>query len=59
MSRRDSLWFILAVPIGVAVALFVGPTYLESLPIWLKLVMAGAGCCVIAAIAVYSRRRAR
>ncbi len=56
-STRDG--FGLAVFLGTLVALVVGPTYLKPLPVWMKLVLAVAGCCVIAAIAVYSRRRAR
>jgi hypothetical protein len=49
----------LAIFIAVLVALVIGPTYLQPLPIWLKLVIAVAGLCVIATIAIYSRRRAR
>jgi hypothetical protein len=45
--------------LAVVMALIIGPKYLKPLPIWVQLVIAGAGCCVIAAIAVYSWRRAR
>jgi hypothetical protein len=58
-SWRDRLPLAVAVPIAVVVTLWVGPAYLQPLPIWMKLVLAAAGCCVIATIAIYSRRRAR
>jgi len=59
VSRRDTLLlFGLALPLSVSLVTFVvGPTYLRPLPTWLKLVIAGACGCVIAALAVYSRRR--
>jgi hypothetical protein len=61
MSKRDTvLAFGLVVPVSASLMTFVvGPTYLEPLPTWLKLVIAGACACVIAALAVYSRRRTR
>ncbi len=61
MSKRDTvLLFGLALPLSVSLVTFVvGPTYLRPLPTGLKLVIAGACGCVIAALAVYSRRRAR
>jgi hypothetical protein len=61
MSKRDRvLAFGLVVPLSASLMTFVvGPTYLEPLPTWLKLVIAGACACVIAALAVFSRRRAR
>ena len=37
----------------------IGPTYLNPLPMWVKLVLIAAGCCLIAGVAIYSRRRAR
>ena len=58
-SWRDRLTLAVAVPVAVVVALWVGPAYLQPLPIWVKVVLAAAGCCVIAAVAIYSRRRAR
>jgi uncharacterized membrane protein len=58
-STRDKYIVALAVPIAVVIALIVGPTDLNPLPIWVRLVIAGAGLCVIATIAVYRRRRAR
>jgi hypothetical protein len=49
----------LAIFIGVAVALLAGPAYLRPLPMWVKLLLIVAGCCFIATVAIYSRRRAR
>lgn len=49
----------LAVFIGVSVVMLIGPAYLRPLPMWAKLVIVVAGCGFIAAVAVYSRRRAR
>ena len=37
----------------------VGPTYLRPLPMWAKLLLIVAGCCFIATVAIYGRRRAR
>jgi hypothetical protein len=61
MSRRDVvLVFGLVVPLSAALMTFVvGPRYLEPLPMWSKLVIAAGGACAIAAIAIFSRRRAR
>jgi peptidoglycan/LPS O-acetylase OafA/YrhL len=58
-SWRDRLWLGLAVFIGVSVVMLIGPAYLRPLPMWAKLVILVAGCGFIAAVAVYSRRRAR
>ena len=59
MSRRDTvLLFGLVVPVSAAImTLIVGPRYLNPLPMWLKLVMAAIGCCFIATVAIYGRRR--
>jgi len=48
-------------PIDEFVRRVRGPSQLTKNrgPTWLKLVIAGACACVIAALAVYSRRRAR
>jgi len=61
ISRREQvLVFGLAVPFGSALVTFViGPEFLRPLPIWLKLVGMVACGGLIAAIAVYGRRRAR
>ncbi len=61
MSRRDTiLIFGLVVPLSAALlTLVVGPQYLAPLPTWSKLVIVVAGLCVIIAVAIYGRRRAR
>ncbi|HVS50604.1 MAG TPA: hypothetical protein VHJ99_17110 [Candidatus Dormibacteraeota bacterium] len=58
-STRDKVVFVFAVILGFAAVRLLGDIYLRPLPIWSKLVIAAAGVCVIAAIAIYSRRRAR
>ena len=60
MSRRDSALVGAVLGVWVSVlSVYVGPTYIEPLPIWAKVVMA-AGCCLfIATVAAYGRRRAR
>jgi hypothetical protein len=58
-TRRERLWFGLAVSLGPVVALLIGPAYLQPLPMWAKLAIVIAGCALIAALAIYSRRRAR
>jgi hypothetical protein len=61
MSRRDTvLVFGIVVPLSTAIiALVVGPRYLQPLPMWSKLAVVAAGCCFIAAVAIYGRRRRR
>lgn len=60
MSRRDAglVAFVLAIWAGI-LTVYVGPTYLAPLPMWAKVVLALAGCLIIATIAIYSRRRRR
>lgn len=58
-SWRDRLQLGVAVFIGIAVALLIGPTYLRPLPMWSKLLLIVVGCAFIATVAIYSRRRAR
>jgi type III secretory pathway component EscS len=58
-SWRDTLQLGVAVFIGIAVALLIGPTYLRPLPMWVKLLLIVVGCAFIATVAIYSRRRAR
>jgi hypothetical protein len=59
-SMRERLVFAFALPIGsVVIAFWVGPTYLKPLPTWIQLVIAAVCVCVIATIAIVSRRRAR
>ena len=60
MSKRDLVLvsFVLAFCGGV-MTFYVGPTYIQPLPIWEKVVMAVACCLIIATIAIYSRRRSR
>jgi Flp pilus assembly protein TadB len=58
-SWRDRLWLGLAIFIGVAVALIIGPAYIHPLPLWLKVLIAVACGLTIASLAVYSRRRVR
>jgi hypothetical protein len=61
LSRRDTvLVFGFVVPLSTAIITFVvGPRYLQPLPTWAKLAFVAAGCCFIAAVAIYGRRRAR
>jgi len=58
-SWRDRVWLGLAIFIGVAVALMIGPAYIDPLPVWLKALIAVACGLTIASLVVYSRRRAR
>ena len=60
MSRRNSVLvaFVIATWTGV-LTLYVGPTYIWPLPMWEQVVLAVAGCLIIATIAIYSRRRRR
>ena len=56
--RQTLLVFALALPVSAAItALFIGPRYLEPLPMWAKGVVAAACCAFIAAAAIYSRSR--
>jgi peptidoglycan/LPS O-acetylase OafA/YrhL len=60
ISRRDAALVGLVLAVWTSVlTLYVGPTYLQPLPIWAKVVIAIALCLLIATVAVYSRRRAR
>ncbi|MFI5284577.1 MAG: hypothetical protein ACHQ0J_15845 [Candidatus Dormibacterales bacterium] len=60
MSRRKAavLGFVNALWAS-AFTLAIGPTYLAPLPMWAKLLLVFVGCCLIATIAIYSRRRSR
>ena len=60
MSRRASVLvaFVLAIWVSI-LTVYVGPTYLQPLPMWAKVVLALAGCLIIATIAIYGRRRSR
>jgi hypothetical protein len=59
VSARDMVVVAFAVGFSVAAVNLLGDHYLRPLPIWLKLALAVAGCCVIAALPVYGRRLAR
>lgn len=59
LSRRDRLWFGIALMVGPAVVLVIGPAYLRPLPIGLKVVLAVVLGCLLAGLVLYSRRRAR
>jgi len=56
---RGRRWLGLAIFVSVAFVMLIGPTYLRPLPMWAKLVLIVAGCCFIATVAIYGRRRAR
>jgi H+/gluconate symporter-like permease len=58
-SRRDWALTIFGAIFAAGLFIEIGPTYLNPLPMWLKLVLIVAGSCVIAGVAIYSRRRAR
>jgi hypothetical protein len=60
MSRRASVLvaFVLAIWCGI-ITVYVGPTYIRPLPTWGQVVLAVAGCLIIATIAIYGRRRRR
>jgi heme A synthase len=60
MSKRNSVLvaFVIAIWTGV-LTLYVGPTYIRPLPLWAQVVVAAAGCLIIATIAIYARRRRR
>lgn len=54
----SSRWPIgVGVFLGIVIAMFVGPRYLSPLPFWLQLALILVGCCLIAAIALYVRRK--
>jgi hypothetical protein len=57
--RRDRLWFGIAILVGPAVVLVIGPAYLQPLPNAAKVVVVIVGALLVAALAIYSRRRAR
>ncbi|MFI4978414.1 MAG: hypothetical protein ACHQC8_07070 [Solirubrobacterales bacterium] len=60
MSRRDSVLVVVVIAIWCGVlTIYVGPTYIQPLPMWRQLVLAVACCVIIATIAIYSRRRSR
>lgn len=50
--------FVLAIWVGVLTT-YVGPTFISPLPIWEQVVLAVAGCLIIATLAIYGRRRSR
>jgi ABC-type antimicrobial peptide transport system permease subunit len=54
-------WLKVGVGVFIAVffALVIGPAYIRPLPTWLQLAIAIAGGCIIGALALYARRRAR
>jgi hypothetical protein len=58
-SIRDKVVFVFVVILGFGAVRLLGDIYLRPLPIWSKLAVAAACVCVIAAIAIYGRRRAR
>jgi hypothetical protein len=58
-SKRRAFLFWCVVFLSVGVVRLLGDQYLRPIPSWQKLVIAAACVCVIAAIAVYGRRRAR
>jgi len=59
-SRRDAVLLSLGTAFIASIITFiVGPAYLEPLPVWLKLLVAAAACLVVAAVAIYGRRRSR
>lgn len=60
MSRRDSVLvaFVIAIWAGV-LTMYVGPTFINPLPIWKQVVLAVVACVIIATLAIYSRRRSR
>jgi hypothetical protein len=59
MSRRASVWVAISVAFSVAlVDVVIGPYVLKPLPLWVQLLIVVLGAFAIAAIAVYSRRRA-
>jgi hypothetical protein len=58
-TTRQKVLFAVAFAFGLIVVRLLGDQFVRPLPIWLKLVIAAACVCVIAALALYSRRRAR
>jgi ribose/xylose/arabinose/galactoside ABC-type transport system permease subunit len=50
--------FVIAIWAGV-LTLYVGPTFINPLPMWEQVALAVAGCLIIATLASYSRRRSR
>jgi hypothetical protein len=58
-STGQKVLFAFAIALIPGVVKLLGDQYLAPLPMWLQLVIAAAGICSIATIAIYSRRRAR
>jgi peptidoglycan/LPS O-acetylase OafA/YrhL len=58
MRRRDSVLISLVISLTSGLLMFViGPNYLQALPIGTTIAVAVACAMLIAAIAVYARRR--
>jgi hypothetical protein len=60
MSKRNSVLvaFVIAIWTGV-LTIYVGPTYIWPLPLWVQVALAVACCLIVGTIAIYSRRRRR
>ncbi len=59
MSRRQKVGVALAVGFDTVAVKLLGDHYLQTLPIWLLLVLGFAAGCALAALVVYTRRGAR
>jgi hypothetical protein len=60
MSKRNSVLVAVVIAIwSVVLATYVGPTFINPLPLWEQVTMAAAACLIVAAIAIYGRRRSR
>jgi membrane protein implicated in regulation of membrane protease activity len=60
MSRRDAVLVAVVIAIWAGVlTVYVGPTFINPLPMWEQVVVAVACCVIIATIAIYGRRRSR
>ena len=60
MSKRNSVLVAVVIAIwSVVLATYFGPTFINPLPLWEQVTLAAAACLIVAAIAIYSRRRSR
>jgi hypothetical protein len=56
-SWLDKLWLGIAVFVGIAFAMVIGPAYLRPLPLWEKALITIVGVLSVSTLAIYSRRR--
>jgi hypothetical protein len=58
-SWFDRLWLGLAVFVGIAFAMVIGPAYLRPLPLWEKALITVVGVLSVSTLAIYNWRRSR